>query len=127
MDLVKYRQQLATRQLLQSVHITESEEGDDQVVIHLTPEEKVRKLLAQLITESKPIASEEKKYLFESIKLQEVRSVVAEMFLSFVTPRRIQDKESFQTVGQLCCRWLDVLLSEQSGTLKDLNAVLQIS
>ena len=127
MDLVKYRQQLATRQLLQSVHITESEEGDDQVVIHLTPEEKVRKLLAQLMTESKPIASEEKKYLFESIKLLEVRSVVAEMFLSFVTPRRIQDKESFQTVGQLCCRWLDVLLSEQSGTLKDLNAVLQIS
>ena len=28
-DLVKYREQLATRQLLQSVHITESEEGDD--------------------------------------------------------------------------------------------------
>jgi hypothetical protein len=42
-----------------------------------------------LITESKPIASDEKKYLFESIKLLEVRGVVAEMFLSFVTPRRI--------------------------------------
>ena len=64
-------------------------------MIHLTPEEKVRKLLAQLITECKPIAAEEKKYLFESIKLLEVRSVVAEMFLSFVSPRRIQDKESF--------------------------------
>jgi hypothetical protein len=59
------------------------------VVIHLTPEEKVRKLLAQLLTESKPITSDEKRYLYESIKLIEVRSVVAEMFQSFATPRRI--------------------------------------
>jgi hypothetical protein len=45
LDLVKYRQQLATRQLLQSVNITDTEEGEDQVVIHLSPEEKVRKIL----------------------------------------------------------------------------------
>ena len=126
--MIKYREQIATRQLLQSVNITEtSEEGDDQVVIHLTPEEKVRKLLVQLILDSKPLASEEKKYLYESIKLVEVRGVAAELFLSFMTPRKIQDKDCFQTLGQLCCRWLDVLLNEQSGTLKDLNAVLQIS
>ena len=54
----------------------------------------------------------------------EVRGVAAEFFLSFMTPRKIIDKDCFQTVGQLCYRWLDVLLNEQSGTLKDLNAVL---
>jgi hypothetical protein len=60
--------------------VAENEEGDEEVIIHISPEDKVKKLLFQLVIDSKPISADEKKYLQESIKLTEIREFVADFF-----------------------------------------------
>lgn len=51
----------------------------------LTPEAKVRKLLYQLMVEVgwSQVTNDEKQYLVKSVKLQEIRLLIAEFFAGF--------------------------------------------
>jgi len=49
----------------------------------LTPDEKVKKLLYQIIVDGQPITPEERRYLIEAAKLEEVRGILVEFFQSF--------------------------------------------
>jgi len=75
---LKYKQELQARQFLQSIDTgDEIDEGEKRIQ---TPEEKVRKLLYQLLMEQKAVTAEEKQYLVRSVKLPEIRSLMADFF-----------------------------------------------
>jgi hypothetical protein len=81
---------------LQSAYISSDDDRlQAQAKALVPPEEKVRKLLYQLIVESNPLTAIERRYLVEAAKLVEIRANLAEFFLSFTQPRKLNSKECF--------------------------------
>lgn len=124
-ELVKYRKELEQRYSLQSHSAGAEVDEQNQEKLVLTPENKVRKLLYQLLVEIgwSQITNDEKQYLVESVKLPEVRVIVAEFLTGFNQPRKMQ-KDCYETLGNMCRAMLEIISDDPVQGLREIHGML---
>jgi len=107
-ELTKYRNELEQRYSLQSKESGAEIDEESMQKRVLTPEEKVRKLLYQLLIEIgwSQITADERQYLVESVRLSEIRGIVSDFMASFNQPRKMQN-DCFYTLGSMCNAMID--------------------
>jgi hypothetical protein len=71
-ELIKFKKEIRARQQLQAQEIN----SESSVI--LKPEEKVKRILISLLVELKQVRVEERDYLMQSVKLPEIRKLVAD-------------------------------------------------
>ena len=105
-ELIKVRKEIRARQQLQAQEV--SDENVDGSTKKMTPEDKVKKILVNLLVELKPIKWDERDFLLQSIKLPEIRSLIADFMQTFKRPQVIH-KDSYDALADIGKSMLDML------------------
>lgn len=76
----------------------------------ITPEEKARKLIRQLIVDQEPMTSEEQAYLIQAVKLPEVRTIICDLLFIYSSPHQLNNETCFQQLGFILRAILDIII-----------------
>lgn len=104
-DVQKYKQELAARNILETADQDESDE--DGVLIFNDHGEKVRKVIYTLVMKEEVCSNEDRGYILHTCKLPEVRDELQQYFKQITVPRQIQSAECFEVLAHFIMAYID--------------------